>query len=145
MGSVWEGKGRESEWVDIFSEGYHIRDDVADLDSDSQWRRHCVRKPKNSAFSCLLFSIFLHPRLRYDITSWEVTIISFSLDCTYRDRAMDDMRQKLVAHTAQSTSLSGQSHSHLHTVLRWRYEKTVVCNWEPTANYMSAVDLSLHV
>lgn len=25
----------ESEWVDIFSEGYHIKDDVADLDSDS--------------------------------------------------------------------------------------------------------------
>lgn len=31
MGRVWEGKGWESEWVEIFSEGYHIRDDVADL------------------------------------------------------------------------------------------------------------------
>lgn len=58
---------------------------------------------------------------------------------------MDEMRQKLVAHITQSTSLSGQSHGHLHRVLRWRDEKTVVCNWEQTTNYISAVDLSLHV
>lgn len=49
------------------------------------------------------------------------------------------------AETAQSPSLSRQSHGHHHRVLYCRDEKTVVCNWEPIANYMSTVDISLYV